>query len=122
MIKFKKRSAQMLGLIKFILVYIPALITKLFIKNSWLLCEDENEARDNAYWLYKYIRENHPKRRVHFAITKKSVDYEKIKQLGNVVVYNSLAHWFWYVVASCNISSQASGRPQNGVAKMLEKM
>lgn len=120
--KFKIRMFQILSLFKFMIIYIPAIITRLFIKNSWLVCEDKFEARDNGYWLYKHIRENHPKRVVHFAISKKSADYEKVKKLGNVINYDSLSHWFWFVVARCNISSQASGRPQNGVAKLLEKM
>ena len=104
------------------IAYIPAIICKIFIKNSWLVCEDKFEARDNGYWLYKYIRENHPERIVHFALSKKSADYEKVKKLGNVVKYDSIAHWFWFIVCRCNISSQASGRPQNAVAKLLEKM
>lgn len=120
--KFKGRMIQIWSLIKFMIAYIPAIVCRLFIKNSWIVCEDKFEARDNGYWLYKYIRENHPKRKVHFALSKKSPDYDKVKQLGNVVNYDSVAHWFWYIVAKCNISSQASGRPENAVAKLLEKM
>lgn len=116
-----KRLRQIVSFLKFLAIYPVALIFKLFIKNTWLVCEDRYEARDNGYWLYKYIRENHKERIVHFAIDKKSPDYQKIKQLGFAVPYNSMMHWFWYIVSSCNISSQASGRPENGIAKYLEK-
>ena len=116
-----KRLRQFISFIKFLFVYPVAMIFKIFIKNTWLVCEDRYEARDNGYWLYKYIRENHRERIVHFAIDKKSPDYQKIKKLGFVVQYNSIMHWFWYILSSCNISSQASGRPENGIAKHLEK-
>ena len=116
-----KRLRQFISFIKFLFVYPVAMIFKIFVKNTWLVCEDRYEARDNGYWLYKYIRENHRERIVHFAIDKKSPDYQKIKKLGFVVQYNSIMHWFWYILSSCNISSQASGRPENGIAKHLEK-
>ena len=49
-------------------------------KQMWLVCEEYNEARDNGYWLYKYIRKAHPEQDVVYAINKESVDYEKIKK------------------------------------------
>lgn len=116
-----KRIKQIISLLKFLAVYPVALLFKIFVKNTWLVCEDRYEARDNGYWIYKYIREHHKERIVHFAIDKKSPDYAKIKELGYVVQYNSMMHWFWYILSSCNISSQASGRPENGIAKYLEK-
>ena len=118
----KKRLRQICNLFKFLLVWPWASIYKLFNKNIWLVTEDKFEARDNGYWLYKYIRENHPERKAYFAISKKSPDYEKIKKLGNVIEYDSIKHWFVYVASRCNISSQASGRPENGVAKCLDKL
>lgn len=118
----KKRLRQICSLFKFFLVWPWASIYKLFNKNIWLVTEDKFEARDNGYWIYKYIRENHPERKAYFAISRKSPDYEKIKKLGNVIEYDSVKHWFFYVASTCNISSQASGRPENGVSKCLDKL
>lgn len=117
----KKRLRQLFSLCKFLLVWPWASLYKLSHKNIWLVTEDKYEARDNGYWIYKYIRENHPERKAYFAISRKSPDYEKIKKLGNVIEYDSVKHWFFYVASTCNISSQASGRPENGVAKFLNK-
>ncbi|MBR6773652.1 MAG: hypothetical protein IKM16_03185 [Clostridia bacterium] len=44
----------------FVLVLPFALIAKIFIRNYWLVCEDRNEARDNGYHFYKWVRENRP--------------------------------------------------------------
>ena len=27
-------------------------------KDLWIVCEDKNEARDNGYWFYKYVRKD----------------------------------------------------------------
>ena len=102
------------------LMFIPAMIAKIFIRDFWLICEDKNEARDNGYWLFKYIRENHPKQKVAYAINKKCVDYNKVKDLGKVISFGSLSHWFWYLVADKNVSSQKNGKPNAAVCYFFE--
>ena len=59
-----------------------ALLAKIFIRNFWLVCEDENEARDNGYWFFKWVRENRPKQKIAYAINKKAKDYDRVKRLG----------------------------------------
>lgn len=105
---------------KMLLVLIPALITKIFIRDFWLICEDENEARDNGYWFFKYVREQQPKQKVAYALNKKCVDYKKVKDLGKIIQYGSCAHWFWYIVADKNISSQKSGKPNAAICYLFE--
>lgn len=97
-----------------------ALIAKIFIRNFWLICEEKNEARDNGYWLFKWIRENHPEQKVAYAINKKSPDYQKVKDLGKIISYGTVAHWFWYIVADKNISSQKGGKPNAAVCYLFE--
>ena len=90
-VKFK----DLLSAFLLFLVIIPALITKIFIRDFWLICEDKNEARDNGYWFFKYLKEKQPKQKCAYAINKKSVDYNKVKDLGKVISYSSISHWFW---------------------------
>lgn len=97
-----------------------ALIAKIFIRNFWLICEEKDEARDNGYWLFKWIRENKPHQKVAYAVNKKSVDYKKVKNLGKIIEYGTFAHWFWYIVADKNISSQKGGKPNAAVCYFLE--
>ena len=89
-------------------------------KDLWLICDSENEARDNGYWLYKYIREHHKEQDVMYAINKKSPDYARVKDLGPVVQYGSFMHWLYYLTASKNISSQKEGKPNAAVCYLLE--
>jgi len=118
-LKFVK-GKDVLSFFALMLVFIPAMIAKIFIRDFWLVCEDKNEARDNGYWLFKYIRENHPKQKVAYAINKKSVDYQKVKNLGKIISFGSLSHWFWYLVADKNISSQKNGKPNAAVCYFFE--
>ncbi len=97
-----------------------ALIAKIFIRKFWLVCEDRNEARDNGYHFFRWVRANRPKQKIAYAINKKSPDYQKVKGLGKVISYGTLSHWFWYIVADKNISSQKGGKPNAAVCYVLE--
>lgn len=115
-VKFK----DILSIFLMIVAFLPAMIAKIFIRDFWLVCEDKNEARDNGYWFFKYVCENHKQQKIAYAIGKKSPDYQKVKKLGKVISYGSLSHWFWYFVADKNISSQKSGKPNAAVCYLLE--
>ncbi|HBF86484.1 MAG TPA: teichoic acid biosynthesis protein B, partial [Clostridiales bacterium] len=97
-----------------------AIVAKIFVRKFYLICEDRNEARDNGYRFFKWIRENEPKIKVAYAIDKRSPDREKVKSIGKVINFGGIAHWFWYVVADKNISSQKDGKPNAAVCYFFE--
>lgn len=84
---------------------------KLKKRKLWLVCENGLTARDNGYYLYKYIREKHPEEYCLYVIDKKSKDYEKVKKYNNIIQYKSFKHWLYYLSADLNVSSQKSGNP-----------
>ena len=114
------KLSDILHIFKFIIAFPISLIMKLFIKDLWVICDYEDEARDNGYYFYKYLREKQPQQNAVYAINKKSPDYEKVKSLGKVVKYGSLKHWILYLTASKNISSQKGGKPNAAVCYLLE--
>ena len=89
-------------------------------KNLILICESEKEARDNGYWLFKYIRENHPEENVIYVIDLKSPDAHKVKELGECIQYWSLRHWIYYLSAGVNVSTQKAGNPNAAVFNLME--
>lgn len=115
-VKFK----DILSIFLMCVAFLPAMIAKIFIRDFWLVCEVKNEARDNGYCFFKYVREKYPKQKIAYAINKKCEDYDKVKSLGKVISYGGLSHWFWYFVADKNISSQKSGKPNAAVCYLLE--
>lgn len=111
---------DLLHFVWFILAWPIAKLYRLKRKNLWLICDNENEARDNGYWLFRYIVEKHPEQDVMYAINKKSPDYDRVKKLGKVVSYGTYMHWVYYLTASKNISSQKGGKPNAAVCYVLE--
>ncbi len=114
------KLADLLSVFKLMIAVIPALIMKLWRKDLWLLCDSRYEAGDNAYHLFKYLREEQPQVDAVFALDKTSMQYEKVKALGKVVQYGSIKHWIYYLVADKNVSSQKMGKPNAAICYVLE--
>lgn len=74
-------------------------------KCPWIISERGNDARDNGYTMFKYLRNEQQYINVYYLINKKSVDYPKVKPTGKVVRYKSLKHWLLYRVAECRMST-----------------
>ena len=104
----------------FLLALLCSFVYKRKHAKLWLICDRADEARDNGYWLFKYICEKHPEQEAIFAISRTSNDYEKVAKLGKVVEYGSLKHWIYYLSAKHNISSQKSGKPNAALCYFLE--
>lgn len=104
----------------FIVIFPMSLLYKRKRKNLWLIMESGYEARDNGYWLFKYIKENHPTYDVVFVISEDSPDLQKVEELGPVVEHRSFKHWLYYLSAQVNISTQKAGNPNAAVFYILE--
>ncbi len=75
-------------------------------KDAWLICERGTEARDNAYWMFKYIREKHPEQKIYYIIDKRNKkDYEKVKVLGDVIQFKSFEHKMAFIFSKMYIST-----------------
>ena len=108
------------ALIKFAVAFPISKLLKKKYKNIWLICEDGKCARDNGYVFYSFMRKMHPEQPVLYAIDKRAPDYKKVEKYGGIVQYGSLRHWICYLIASQNISSQKSGKPNAAVCYLLE--
>ena len=111
---------DILSIFPMILSFFLSIPIRLFRRNLWLICERKDEARDNGYWFFKYLRLNHPEIDTVYAISRNSVDYDKVASLGKVVKFGSFNHWILYFVARWNISSQKEGKPNAAVCYFLE--
>ena len=81
------------------LVLLPQAKRKFRGKKVWLVCERGNDARDNGYHMFKYLRKEHPEIEAWYVITPDSVDLPKIKDLGNIAYFGSKEHWMAYICA-----------------------
>lgn len=89
-------------------------------RDLWIVSEDANEARDNGYWFFRYVKEQHPEQACVYAIRRHSPDFEKVAVLGDTVEYGSLRHWIIYLSSTVQISSEKSGDPNAAVFYVLQ--
>lgn len=78
-------------------------------KNLWLISERGNDARDNGYFFFKYLRKRHPEINSAYVIHENSADYEKVSSLGRIVKYGSAEHYALIFTAQKLISSHIMG-------------
>ena len=74
-------------------------------RNLWLVMERGFDARDNAYWFFRYLREKQPQINACFVIDKASPDCGKVAQLGETVQWRSVRHYLMYLAADMLIST-----------------
>ena len=79
------------------------------ISDLWLIAERGIDARDNAYYLFKYITANHPEINIAYAITKDSADRERVEKLGRIINHNSFEHYISLVLSKVKISTHIMG-------------
>lgn len=115
---------HIVDLTKISIGYLVANIMKLRKNNRdvWLISERRDEAEDNGYHLYKYIRENHPEQKAYYIIDKNSKAYERIEKYETVIQHNSLKHYIYYFLSDKHISAfQFFGVPETPFLWRLEE-
>ncbi len=119
--KIKRVRFVDIGHIFLFLVAFPlSLIYRRMRPDLWLFCEYEEEASDNAYFLYRHVREKHCAVDAVYAIKRHSNDYKKVAALGETVQYGSFKHWLLYLSARVNVSSHKGGKPNAAICYVLE--
>ncbi len=119
--KLKMVTLKDIGhLFLFVLALIPAAVYKRFRPHLWLVCEAENEARDNGYWFFRYLRAEQPQVDAVYAIKNKSPEADKVRTLGNTVAYGSYKHWIYYLSAEVICSSVKGGKPSAAAGYLIE--
>lgn len=113
--KIKKAFFYSFWLIKFsflttifLIISLPLRFNKKY-KNLWIIGERPDEARDNGYWLYKWILENKPETNIRFVLSKNSVDYEKMPRKDLIIEPSSAKHYIYYILSSFSVSTHMHG-------------
>lgn len=76
----------------------------------WLFAERGTDARDNGWWMFRYVMERHPEVNARFVISSDSTDRDRLSRWSDrLIPYNSLRHYIWIWKAGCAISTHVSG-------------
>lgn len=114
------RAADIGHLFLFLLALLPAAVLRRRRPHIWLVCETADEARDNGYRFFRFLRAERPDTDAVYAIRRGAPDAAAVTPLGETVEYGSLRHWIYYLAAEVNISSQKNGKPNAAVCYLLE--
>lgn len=118
-----KRIIKMIGIVgKYIiyLVYVRGL--RIDYEDTWLISERGDDARDNSFHLFKYIRTHHPEVSIKYVINKKSPDYKKVVELGPIIEFGSREHYIHMLASGMLISTHIMGyTPDMSLFSRLEK-
>lgn len=102
LIKNKEFAIAFYRIIAFLMYYIVK-------RDIWIISDRPDVAGDNGEAFFKFIvKKNFDTRKIYFAISKESPDYDRMKQYGKVVDINSMKYKILFLAASKIISSQAS--------------
>jgi len=115
------KMVDLLQVFVFLLALPFSLTYKFKHRNLWLFCDLASEARDNGYWLFCYVRKEHPEVEAVFAIDRNSPDFNKVNSIGTTVQFGSFWHWVLYLSARNVISSQKASGPNASVCYVLER-
>ena len=74
-------------------------------RHLWLMMERGFDARDNAYWFFRYLREQQPGINACYVIDSASPDRGRVAELGRTVQWRSLRHYLMYLAADMLIST-----------------
>lgn len=92
----------------FLIVSIPLRFSKKY-KDLWIIGERPDEARDNGYWLYKWILENKPETNVRFVLAKKSADYDKMPRKDLIIEPGSAKQYIYWILSKYSVSTHMHG-------------
>lgn len=121
MFKSRIRLIDIKSIVLFTVAWPLASINKISINDLWMISERRNEARDNGYWMFKYIKENKPKHKVCYVIEQKAKDRKKIEKYGDIIKFGSFKHYVMYLVASKHVSAHVDAdSPNSRVSNFLE--
>lgn len=118
--KVRKRILQMYILMKYtISLILSCFIGKKYTK-VWLISERGDEARDNGYAFYKYLKNFHPEVKVKYVISRNSYDIKKI-DTDDIIISKSMNHFLYFLNAKYLISTHHMGySPEFGMFGKLD--
>lgn len=108
--KITLRIKELIILTRLLIAYLASKLFARHDKELWILSERGTDARDNGYWLFRYIKNNHPEINVKYIITKDSVDRSKLEPYKESLInYGSWKHYYSLCCATHLISTHNQG-------------
>ena len=109
---FKQLFILRIRELKVLLLLIAAYVVSFCRRDRqlWLIAERGTDARDNGFWLFRYIKEKQPGIRVKYIVSRNSPDLNKLADYCDCLVETgSFQHYVLLWRAECLISTHIQG-------------
>ncbi len=104
-----------------IISFVPSIIIRLREKNIWLFCERPNNAQDNGWIFFQWVRQKHPEQNVYFVLDKSAYNFDSSDR--HFIAWGGFRHYCYYWTSNIYITSVfTKPKPNNRVCNYLEKM
>lgn len=71
----------------------------------WLIGERYDEARDNGFHFFNYIKKANPNIKIFYVLSPDSPDFGRVSKIGSIIHWNSFKHFLYWCLADCIISA-----------------
>ena len=121
--KYKLSKREWLDLIIICITCVPGKIYKHFAKPIWLVSERKNDAQDNGYSFFKYMRTYHPSINIYYVISSKSEQFKKVAAIGQTIKWGGLKHHLLFWACTYNLGAHIiEGMPSPRICHTLNNL
>lgn len=120
---FKNINKIELNDIKAIFILICAFLPSLYIrfkKHLWLICERKDNAQDNAWIFFKWLKKEHPEQHFYFVLDKHAPSFDSND--SRIIKWGSFKHYIYYMASKTFIKAMFNGpQPSGRICYYYEK-
>lgn len=89
------------GLILLFFAFIPAWILRKRNPKIWVIVERINDAQDNSWIFYNWVKKAHPEQPIYFILEEQAPSFDKKDK--SMIPWGSLRHWLYYLASDVHI-------------------
>ena len=99
------------AIFKLISAFIPSRYVR-YKKRPWLLCERKDNAQDNGWIFFNWLKQNHPERNFYFVLDENAPSYDPNDE--KIIKWGSFKHYIYYMASKTFIKAMFNGPQPSG--------
>ena len=115
----KLEMVDVKAVIMLLLTALPALFVKWRKKNVWLIVERVNNAQDNGWIFFQWLKQHHPDEAFYFILDKRADKFDPVDK--HMIAWGSFKHYLYYQVSNMHVKTNfMPPRPTQRVCSYYE--
>lgn len=91
--------------------FIPSRFVR-YKKHPWLMCERKDNAQDNGWIFFNWLKREHPERSFYFVLDEKASSYDSNDE--RIIKWGSFKHYVYYMASKTFIKAMFNGPQPSG--------